>query len=254
MKSRFYTRRLPALALFGGLVLAPTVPAAAATSPQAVNTAFGIPFFSAQYALKKLGLTVAKITVSFGRENGRLIYRQVTLPAGVITWFRHDRITEESLLAPGPVPLPTEYRFLHTGDGPTKQAVIHFDRQTDEASGHMQNGDPVKVAIDPGTLDRLSLQLALMQAVAKGQKTLRFTTVETKNKLSHYDFHDLGHDTVMTPLGQLDTLHLQRVWQAKHIRFDFWLAPSLHDLPVKLIQTDGDGASLGLYLQSVRWY
>lgn len=224
-------------------------------SAQSTNAAFGIPFFTAHYILKNLGLSVAHVTVTFGREKGQLIYRQVTSPAGVIAWFRHDHITEESVLAPGATPLPIEYRFVHTGHGPTKRAVIHFDRQHDLATGHMQNGDPVKVTIDPGTLDRMSLQLALMQAVASGRRPLHFTTVETKNKLSHYVFHDLGPATVITSLGRLDTIHLQREWQAKHIRFDFWLAPSLHDLPVKLTQTgQGDSSNLSLYLQSVSWH
>lgn len=229
------------------------LPTMAFAQPQA--GAFGIHFFTAHYVLKKLGLTVADVTITFNRENGQLIYRQITLPAGVIAWFRHDRITEESLLANGPTPLPIEYRFLHTGNGAPKTAVIHFNRQQDEATGHMQNGDPVKVAIEPDTLDRMSIQLALMQAVARGQKTLRFTTVETKDKLSHYVFHDLGQATVVTSYGSMKTIHLQRIWQAKHIQFNFWLAPSLDYVPVQLTQTGQDeNGRLALYLQSITWH
>ncbi|OBS09946.1 DUF3108 domain-containing protein [Acidihalobacter prosperus] len=247
-------KRLAALPLALLLLLG----SAAATTDAATGArdgAYGIPFFTAHYVLKKLGMTVARVTVAFGRENGQLVYRQVTLPAGVIAWFRHDRITEESLLAPGPSPLPFEYRFEHSGDGAPKTAVIRFDRKAGMASGHMQNGDAVRVAIEPGTLDRLSLQLALMQAVAQDRKPLRFTTVETKDKLSHYVFEDLGSASVVTPMGRLETRHLQRLWHAKRIRFDFWLAPSLHELPVKLTQTEeGDDTSLALYLQSVDWH
>ncbi|WP_083250830.1 DUF3108 domain-containing protein [Acidihalobacter aeolianus] len=247
--------RTPLQWLAALLVAAALLPSIAAAATNDAG-AFGIPFFTAHYVLKQYGLTAADITVSFGPEsNGRLIYRQVTLPAGMVSWFRHDRITGESILAPGPIPLPVEYRFVHSGDGPTQEAVIHFDRRQGKATGHMQNGDRVKVAIEPDTLDRLSLQLALMQAVAQGRKSLRFTTVETKDKLSHYDFHNLGRETVVTSLGRLETVHLQRIWKAKHLRYDFWLAPSLHDLPVKLTQIEGnDSSGLALYLQSVNWH
>lgn len=241
---------LAALLLAGALL--PSIAAAAKTNTPG---AFGIPFFTAHYVLKQYGLTAADVTVSFGPENGRLIYRQVSLPAGMVAWFRHDRISEESVLAPGPVPLPLEYRFVHSGNGPTQEALIRFDRGQGKATGRMQNGDAVKVAIEPDTLDRLSLQLALMQAVAQGRKSLRFTTVETKDKLSHYDFHNLGRETIATSLGRLETVHLQRIWEAKHLRYDFWLAPSLHDLPVKLTQIEGnDSSGLALYLQSVDWH
>lgn len=240
--------------LTGCILLAPTAIAASHT-PSSKNSAFGIPFFTAHYTLNKFGLAVAHVTVTFTRQKGQLIYREVTKPAGILAVFRHDRITEESRLAPGKQPLPIEYHFIHAGDGPTKEAVVHFNRHTLEATGHMQNGDPVKVSIHPDTLDRLSLQLALMQAIANQRKPLRFTTVETKNKLSHYDFHYLGDTSVVTPLGRLDTIHLQRIWKAKHMHFDFWLAPTLHDLPVKLVRTRaGKGSGLALYLQSVNWH
>lgn len=243
------------LLVTGCLLLAQTV-IAAPHSSSSKDSAFGIPFFTADYTLNKYGLAVAHVTVTFTRQKGQLIYREVTKPAGILAVFRHDRITEESRLAPGRKrPLPVEYHFIHSGDGPTKEAVVHFNRHTLEATGHMQNGDPVKVSIHPDTLDRLSLQLALMQAVANQRKHLRFTTVETKDKLSHYDFHYLGDASVVTPLGRLDTIHLQRIWKAKRMHFDFWLAPSLHELPVKLVRTRaGNGSGLALYLQSVHWH
>jgi hypothetical protein len=224
-------------------------------APLAHAEAFGIPFFTAEYVLKKFDMTVAHVTISFQPRGDQLVYKQVTEAAGVVRLFRKDVITEESILPRNTlVPLPIEYRYDHTGGDHDQHAVLHFDRKTLRASGQTPKGDAVHVAIEPDTLDRLSLQLALMQAVSQGRKQLAFTTVETADKLSHYDFHDLGHTRIDTALGKLGTVHIQRLWKRKQIRFDFWLAPTLHEVPVKLEQTElKNGSTLSLYLESIHW-
>lgn len=224
-------------------------------APAAHAGAFGIPFFTARFALKKFDITLAHVTISFQPQGKHLVYRQKTEAAGLLRLFRKDVITEESILPVGTlVPLPTQYRFAHTGGGHNQHAVVNFDRKTLRATGRTPDGQAVHVAIQPRTLDRLSLQLALIQAVSQGRKSLTFTTVETANKLSHYTFHDLGHTRINTPLGTMDTVHVRRLWKRKQIRFDFWLAPSLHYLPVKLEQTHlKNGSTLSLYLESLHW-
>lgn len=224
-------------------------------APLARAGAFGIPFFTAEYALKKYDMTVAQVTISFQPRGNELVYKQVTKAAGLVRLFRKDVITEQSILPRNTlVPLPIEYRYDHTGGNHDQHAVLRFDRKTLRASGRTPKGEAVHVAIEPDTLDRLSLQLALMQAVAQGRKRLEFTTVETADKLSHYTFHDLGHTRIDTALGKLDTVHIQRLWKRKRIRFDFWLASMLHDIPVKLEQTElKDGSTLSLYLESIHW-
>ncbi len=224
-------------------------------TPPALAGAFGIPFFTAKYALQKYGITGATITVRFTPDGKYLIYSQTTRAAGLLRLFRRDVIHAESILPQGTrVPLPKEYRFSDTGGGYDQHAIIHFDRKIGLATGNIPNGNKIHVKILPNTLDRLSLQLALMQAVAENCKTLRFTTVESWNKLSHYTFRNLGKTIVDTPMGRLRTVHLERLWNKKDTRFDFWLAPSLHYLPVKLEQTKlKDSSELVMVLESVRW-
>lgn len=241
-----WLRSTAAVLVLGLLLLTPTAHAAGS---------FGIPFFTAQYALKKFDITVAHVTITFEPRGNHLVYRQKTEAAGLLRLFRKDVIVEESILPSGTlVPLPTQYRFTHTGGGHDQHAVVYFDRKTLRATGRTPKGEPVHVAIGPHTLDRLSLQLALMQAVSQGRRPLTFTTVETADKLSHYTFHDLGHTRIDTALGAMDVVRIQRLWKRKRIRFDFWLAPSLHYLPVKLEQTQlKNGSTLSLYLESVHW-
>ncbi|MEJ2480105.1 MAG: DUF3108 domain-containing protein [Acidihalobacter sp.] len=239
----------------GGLATAALALGLLLLAPVAHAGAFGIPFFTAKYALKKFDMTVAHVTISFQPRGDHLVYKQVTEAAGIVRLFRQDVITEQSILPRDTlVPLPIEYRYDHTGGDHDQHAVLRFDRKTLRASGRTPKGDPVHVKIEPDTLDRLSLQLALMQAVAQGRKPLKFTTVETADKLSHYTFHNLGHTRIDTALGKLGTVHIRRLWERKQIRFDFWLAPTLHEVPVKLEQTElKNGSTLSLYLESIHW-
>lgn len=224
-------------------------------TPLTLAGAFGIPFFTAKYALQKYGITGATITVRFAPEGKYLIYSQTTRAAGLLRLFRRDVIHAESILPQDTrMPLPKEYHFSDTGGGYDQHAIVHFDRKIGLATGNIPNGNKVRVKILPNTLDRLSLQLALMQAVAENRKVLRFTTVESWNKLSHYTFRNLGETVVDTSMGELKVVHLERLWNKRGIRFNFWLAPSLHYLPVRLEQTKlKDSSKLVMVLESVQW-
>lgn len=243
------------------LATTPTLaqPSPASTEPKAraiqSKGAFGIPYFSATYALQKFGITGATIKVRFAPKGKYLIYSQTTQAAGLLRLFRHDTIQAESVMPKNrPIPLPKVYRFSDTGGGHNAHAIVHFDRKTLIATGHITNGNAIHVKIDPSTLDRLSLQLALMQAVAHRRHPLNFTTVETWNKLSHYHFKLTGKESIHTPLGTINTVVIERTWKKKKTRFVFWLAPKLHYLPVKLEQIKDNNSPIVMMLQSVHWF
>lgn len=240
-----FSRRL---ALFLGLLLTFPWPAWA-------QGAFGIPFFTAHYVLNKFGVDAAETTLSFQPDGkNKVIYTQTTHAIGIFSWFFHQKIIERSILPRNSkIPLPIEFTYSETGGGKNVHARIVFDRKALIATGVDRQGRPVHVKIQPDTVDFLSIQLALIQAVAEHKKNLNFTVVQSANKLSHYDFTYAGEKRIHTPLGELNTIVVQR-FRGHKDRYDFYLAPRLHYLPVRLVQTKlKDDSKLTLNLRSVQW-
>jgi hypothetical protein len=62
-------------------------------------------------------------------------------------------------------------------------------------------------------------------------------------KLSLYHYENLGKETIETPLGRLETVHLRRKAEPGKSVSEIWLSPAHHNLPVKVAITDDDDGS-----------
>lgn len=61
-------------------------------------------------------------------------------------------------------------------------------------------------------------------------------------KLSDYQYRNLGKETLKTPIGDLETLHIQKVRDADDKRgFEVWLAVARHHLPVRIRYVEKNG-------------
>jgi hypothetical protein len=64
-------------------------------------------------------------------------------------------------------------------------------------------------------------------------------------KLSDYKYKILGKEKLKTPIGELETVHFQKVQEADDKRgFEVWLAVSHHYLPVQIRFIEKDGTVL----------
>ena len=62
-------------------------------------------------------------------------------------------------------------------------------------------------------------------------------------RLSLYRYENLGRETITTPLGALETVHLRRKAEPGKSVSEFWLSPAHRNLPVKVMITDEDDGS-----------
>lgn len=62
-------------------------------------------------------------------------------------------------------------------------------------------------------------------------------------KLSLYHYVNLGRETVPTPMGALETVHLKRKVEPGKSVSEIWLSPAHHNLPVKVVIIDDDDGS-----------
>lgn len=128
-----------------------------------------------------------------------------------------------------------------------RDAILNFDWQKNIVVNDVQS-KPWKMAIPEGTLDKLSYQLQLRYDIKAGITDVTYPIADG-GKLKMYQFKVLGEEQLTTPLGEFNTVKVQRVRETgKKRNTVFWLAKDFDYLLVKLKQTKkkGDGFELTL--------
>lgn len=119
-------------------------------------------------------------------------------------------LTEESTLKlDKDALLPQSYRFERGGLGKAKKVNLDFDWTTKMVTG-TDRGDPVKVPLNTGMLDKSTYQLALQRDVAAGKKSMSYQVVEGEDT-DTYDFRVIGQEKVQTKAGSVDAIKVERV-------------------------------------------
>jgi hypothetical protein len=90
------------------------------------------------------------------------------------------------------------------------------------------------------TFDGLSHQLALRCDIAQGKETVRYPVVK-RGKVKDYVFRVAGEERLMTKLGELQTLVIERVRDSNKRSTRIWVAPELNHLVVRLEHQEGKG-------------
>lgn len=159
-------------------------------------------------------------------------------------------LTEEStLLLDKDTLLPQSYMFERGGLGKAKKINLDFDWTSKMVTGS-DRGDPVKVPLNSGMLDKSTYQLALQRDVAAGKKSMSYQVVEGTDT-DTYDFRVLGAETVSTKAGSVDAIKVERVrdpTQNKRTTV-MWFAKDWDYLLVRLQQVETDGKEYNIMLQ-----
>ena len=152
--------------------------------------------------------------------------------------------------------VPLAYTYKRTGIGKNRTRTNSFDwaekttRYTRAKGRSKSNGS---YAISQNTKDKLLYQLQLRvdvkQAMADGDTGRQFTyAVADNNNLEEFRFAITGEERLMTPLGELDTVRLERVRENADRQTLLWLAKEHDYLLVRLKQTEGGGKGFELNL------
>ncbi|WP_191485255.1 DUF3108 domain-containing protein [Pseudomonas sp. FEN] len=145
--------------------------------------------------------------------------------------------------------LPQSYMFERGGLGKAKKIDLDFDWSSKMVTG-TDRGDPVKVPLNSGMLDKSTYQLALQRDVAAGKKSMSYQVVEGTDT-DTYDFRVLGAEKVSTKAGSVDAIKVERVrdpTQNKRTTV-MWFAKDWDYLLVRLQQVETDGKEYNIMLQ-----
>lgn len=232
-------RTLTALLL---LLIAPL--AAAAATAEVLREGF-----TSRYALSYNGIeigTTERNLIPLG--DGSLVFKSTAYPTGLAAVLLSDRVVERSLLklANGGV-RPVEYSFRQSGGKRTREADLYFSWPRGELITQPANRN---VPLPVNAMDALSFQLALMRDLEAGKKSFVYQIAD-RRRLREYRFEVQGTENVRTPQGRFDTVHVLAENAERDRNFEFWCAPALGYLPVRIVYFD-DGDESRLVLSGYR--
>jgi hypothetical protein len=197
------------------------------------------------------GLGAGTSTLQLTRNSAtEYTYRSSNVARGLFRLAIPDTITQIShfSIVDGKV-RPSSYVGDDGSTDTDRDVSLNFDWASNRVTGTAEN-KPVSEPITPGVQDSLSVQVALMCALAAGQSPKSFQLID-KDEVKEYQYTREGNATLETPAGKLETLIYTSQRSGANRLTRLWIAPSLGYLPVRAEQVRKGKRELQLTLKSV---
>jgi len=230
--------------LLAALLLAGIVP---------VATAGELKPFTASYSVTWLGISAGTAEIKLEQlPDGRWSYRQQTMVRSLF-----HLVAPAELLLPsrsvfhiqGGELIPETYTVGEADAGNPQDQSITFDWANGRVRGVVER-KPVDLPTQPGLLDKLSVHVALMNALLSGRTPDRFLMLDG-NRIKDYVYSTEGKERLKTDAGEYDTVIFRSSRPGSRNGTWFWCAPELGYLPLKVERRDGSNVQWSMRVQQV---
>ncbi len=206
--------------------------------------------FHAQYTLSSGDTTVGEIRWTLERRGADgYRYTSASRATGLIGRLISGEIIEQSEGIVGANRIRPEHYTYQRKGRKARDVVLTFDWAKAQVVNTV-NDDPWVMEIPDGTLDKLVVQLALMQDLRRGLEHFDYTIADG-GKLKEYHFEINGRETLDTPLGSVETVRIKRDRGRAERYTLLWCAPQWDYLPVRIAQYRDGEEHAQLSLQSL---
>lgn len=198
--------------------------------------------FSTEYTLSKSGVSIAEVKGKFSLSNSKYNYTFESKTIGIASWLSSDKIKETSSGSYSEEGFsPETYTYSRTGGDKDKETSITYNREKNTADENI-NGERKEIQIEKDSIDRLIVQLAIMNYCNNNPDIEKKSfTITDKHSLKAYTFKKVKTEKIETEIGKYNTLVLNRTREGSSRSTTLWLAKELNYLPVKIIQKkDGE--------------
>jgi hypothetical protein len=225
-------RRVLAM-IVAALLVVPTAPETVAKEAASA----GLQPFKVRYQATYRGISGGQIENSLrpGDRPGHWIYETRAFPnllgRVAVSPQARERGTME-VTSTGVRPL--SFQFDDGKPDLAKDVRFAFDWGAGRVAGVAQ-GEPFDLAVAPGTQDTASVQTAMIVELLAGREPKGFTIL-MGSRLREYRYWSEGRATVVTPLGQFDTVVWVNQREGSDRLVKVWHAPSLGFMPVQAVQ------------------
>jgi hypothetical protein len=112
-------------------------------------------------------------------------------------------------------------------------------------------GEVSQHTLPPATQDRISMMYQFMHV--KGRSGNLTLSMSNGRKIELYTYRLVDEPRIVTPAGEFDTQHYERVTSKSNDRHvEVWLAKSHHNFPVRVILDDPRGLRVEQILVALR--
>tara|TARA_Y100000814_G_scaffold200482_1_gene147686 strand:+ start:152 stop:883 length:732 start_codon:yes stop_codon:yes gene_type:complete len=212
-----------------------------------------IPTYKAVYDIRYKGKLVgeSEITLVEGQTHGSYIYASKSNTKGLLRLIAPKELLEKS-----------EFSYNNNLIKPTRYTLENNSRLGDDSYSVDFNWEK-KIAITtvsdqttesmlvPGTLDRGTLQVAVMLEMQKSAPLTH--TIRDDDGIRTYDYSSSGQETIETPLGLIQAEKLIRQREGYSRQTIFWLAKDFQHLPVRMEQLRNNEPGAVLEIRSIEW-
>lgn len=198
-----------------------------------------------------LGVEAGTSTLELTREApDRWRYESHNKARGLFRLAFPDEILQSSvfqLTATGPQPL--RYRADDGTESTERDIALDFDWAASRVRG-LAEQRPVDLALPAGTQDAMTVQLALMQALRRGESPERYVLID-KTELKTYVYRNEGKTRINTSAGEVEAIMWSSGREGSNRLTRVWYVPSWGYLPAKAERRKGDRVEWTMRLRRV---
>jgi hypothetical protein len=204
----------------------------------------------AEYQLTNRGVSIGRMTETYVRTGDSYQIHSVSRSEGLLKVLFDEQITLQStgrVSAEGLQPLRFEERRTRE---PKRDVGADFDWERGVMSSRFR-GEVTRHTLPPGTQDRISMMYQFMHV--KGRSGNLTLSMSNGRKIELYTYRLVDEPRIVTPAGEFDTVHFERVTSKGNDRHvEVWLAKSHHNFPVRVVLDDPRGLRVEQTLVALR--
>jgi Protein of unknown function (DUF3108) len=195
--------------------------------------------FTARFSITWHGMSAGTARLQLQRlEDGRWAYQSLSTARGLfrLAMPAELRSRSEFAIREGRI-LPDRFTADDGASSTSKDQDLRFDWNTQRVTGVAEKRR-VDLPLQPGVLDTMSVQIALMHELLVGN-TPRYFVIVDKGRIKDYNYTAVGEETLVTPIGEYRTLVYRSTRPGSETGTYFWCAPALGYLPLKVERREG---------------
>ena len=198
------------------------------------------------------GMVSGRQTQNWRREDQRYTIEASSEATGLTAILLSGKMVQKSSGHIGPLGLVPERYDMQRLSGKKESLLFRYGDNVIEASriDSRKGKRTAELPLLTGAQDPLSsiFQLAML-ARENGEGVI---VVAGAKRVKGYRYRTLGAETIQTPLGQLQTLHVTRAGDSDKGAVHLWLAIEHRHLPVRITYMDDDGMEWVLETVSIK--
>ncbi len=195
--------------------------------------------FNARYELLLNRLPVGVQQLSLSKQpNNRFLLETRLVPNRLAKLFHNSTREESSLFYWTGQIISERYQLDRQDNKNQRHAELIFNWNKRQVINDVAN-ERWTMPIPQGTLDKLNVQIAVMQDLTNGNTDFGYQIADG-GKLKQYRFEVIAKQTIRTEGGKFETVKIKRIREDQDRTTYLWCAPALDYLPVQIQQTEKD--------------